>query len=272
MTSSTKGCPINVKKAGYGCIKNTFEEFTSFRGIKPTAGYITWYLSEDKLSKTLNFQDSIKGIKQALSYVQPHIGKVEFKQVGNQQDAQIVTGFYQNSDPDLPEQFGSSTLGYAYLGNGGDAFNIIGDIFLNDTDFNWTLGATRTTVDFTRIWTHECCHALGLNHQTIDETGILFPSYNPNVPIKLTQDTINGLNSIYGGLDGPEDKNPPQDNPENTRQCLLRILRELFTTKTRLNKLTEKQLVLIANEIGIQATVKDLKRNTLDKIWDEIKN
>lgn len=214
MSKSTIGCPVNVANAEYGCCQSKkTANFTSNGGIRPVEGYITWYLLDNKLSDTISKEDTIKGIEEAITYLEPHMGEVKFKQVETQREAQIVVGFYKNDDNTLPEQFGQSTLAYAFLGNGGQAFNIIGDMYFNDENFAWTLGATRTSIDFVRVWLHEALHSLGLHHQEFDSTGILFPSYNPNAPIKLTQDTINGLNSIYGGFEGPVEPEMPAEPP-----------------------------------------------------------
>lgn len=48
------------------------------------------------------------------------------------------------------------------------------------------------------------------------------------------------------------------------------FLRELFPTKSRLKKLIEPQLVHIAQSLDINASVDDLKADTLDKIWTEL--
>ena len=49
--------------------------------------------------------------------------------------------------------------------------------------------------------------------------------------------------------------------------CLFAFLPKLFTSKKKLNKLLESQLIFIANELGINAVKKDLKKDTADKIW-----
>lgn len=56
----------------------------------------------------------------------------------------------------------------------------------------------------------------------------------------------------------------------NANGCLIPFLSKLFVTKKKLNSLSETQLVFIANELGINASISDLKSNTLDKIWNLI--
>ena len=131
------------------------------------------------------------------------MGKVKFKEVDSRTEAQVVIGFYRNTDSTLPQPFETNTLAYAFLGNGGTAFNVVGDIFFNDENFNWALSPSRTVIDFIRVSLHEILHSLGYHHVTNDPTAILYPSYNPNIPIKISRDTIDGLAFTYHKFDGP---------------------------------------------------------------------
>lgn len=57
--------------------------------------------------------------------------------------------------------------------------------------------------------------------------------------------------------------------PVEPKGCL-ELLKSLFPNKTRLNKLTESQVVLIANYLGLDSTTKDLKRDTVNKVIDKL--
>jgi len=53
-------------------------------------------------------------------------------------------------------------------------------------------------------------------------------------------------------------------NPE------LALLRRIFTTEKQLFLLTERQLLEIASALNLEATIEDLKRDTVAKIWRSI--
>lgn len=270
-TIINKSCPIHIANAEYGCILNS-EKFQTEGGILPVNGKITWFYDTNKKSTTITETDIIKGIKESFALIEQYVDTniVKFEQVLNPSQAQVVIGFYNNDDVDLPQNFETTTLAYAFLGNRTTAFNIVGDVFFNDENFNWSLGTTFDSIDFIKVCVHELLHAVvGLHHQTIDNTGILFPSYNPNIPIKFIQDTINGIQSIFGK---PNDQEPdiPED-PTVVPQGCLSFLKKLFISPSELNRLKERQLIVIASELDISATKKDLKKDTLEKIWNVLK-
>lgn len=79
----------------------------------------------------------------------------------------------------------------------------------------------------------------------------------------LSQGDIKRLNELFP----PQVVEPPTEPPTG---CLGTFLPKLFTSKSRLNKLTEPQVVLIANELGIEASTSDYKRDTVNKVWTKI--
>lgn len=255
MSKFKKACPIHVRNAEYGCILNP-EKFVTEGGIIPINDTITWYFDTKKSSDSIRITDAREGIQRALSLIQAEI-RVKLVEVFTRSEAQIVLGFYKNEDPALPQQFETSTLAYAFLGNATTAFNLVGDVFLNDQHFNWALEASSTRIDLIKVCVHEILHSLGLGHQTFDSRGILYPSYSPSFPIKFTQDTLDGLHSMYGS-----NKQEPRD--------VCSIIKELFPTKRKLNRLNEPELVKLANYYGIQATTDDYKQDTLNKVWNKL--
>lgn len=48
------------------------------------------------------------------------------------------------------------------------------------------------------------------------------------------------------------------------------FLKNLFPSKYRLDQLTENQLVLISDNLGLEAAISDLKANTVETIWTEL--
>ena len=64
----------------------------------------------------------------------------------------------------------------------------------------------------------------------------------------------------------------PIDPPTTNVGCLGKFLPKLFTSKKKLEILTEAQLLVITGELGIEAKVEDLKSETVDKIWNFLIN
>jgi len=65
----------------------------------------------------------------------------------------------------------------------------------------------------------------------------------------------------------------PLDEVEETvvESDLIEFCKNIWTSKSRLNRMLEIQLVFIANSLGIEASVNDLKKETLDKVWNKIR-
>lgn len=196
----------------YGCDKD-HEEFKVSGSIIPINGYITWYADPHNLSKTISMSNVVLSVNQAFALIQPHMGKVRFKQVLNKSEAQIVIGFYNNGNPGLPHNFKDTTLAYAFLANNTNAKNIIGDMFFNEK-FSWGINHGGGNISFRKVFLHEVLHSLGMFHQTHTRTGILYPTYTANNSISITQDTINGLKHLYSKYDGPVVRPPVPNNPD----------------------------------------------------------
>lgn len=74
-----------------------------------------------------------------------------------------------------------------------------GDIHFDDDEV-WTVNGQSGTIDYTWTALHEIGHAIGLDH-ALDSAAIMWPwfeVFRPN--LKLNQDDIHGIQSIYGKL------------------------------------------------------------------------
>lgn len=109
------------------------------------------------------------------------------------------SGDYQQGDPGFGDirffgyDFGTSTLGVAYLPPPGTNFSLAGDIQFN-TGQNWNIG---THYDLFTVSMHELGHALGLGHST-SAMSVMYATYN-GIDSGLYTDDINGIRAIYGG-------------------------------------------------------------------------
>lgn len=63
---------------------------------------------------------------------------------------------------------------------------------------------------------------------------------------------------------------PPVDPTTTNVGCLGKFLPKLFTSKKKVEALTESQLLVITGELGIEAKIEDLKTETVDKVWNFI--
>ena len=132
---------------------------------------------------------------------------------------------------------------------------------------------TNTSIDFIRVAVHEVLHSLGMHHSVGIPNDILAPTYNPNVPIYFSQDTIDGLESMYGKKVTEEPTPTPEPPTVPVPSDCKSVLAKVFTSRKRLNRLLEVQLVTLAHELGLnEVTASDRKRVTLDKVFNVIHN
>lgn len=227
---------------------------TSERGISPIDGKIYWHLDENNLSPDLNKFQIIFGIENAFKDWQEFVNP-KFQPTNDIEKAAIVFRFMSNGNEELPFPFEPSTLAYAFFPEE-ESLGIHSDIYMNDF-FNWKIMHTESGYNMYKVIVHEIGHALGLDHSE-DESDIMFPSYQPNDNVNITQDTIEGISLLYGDVEGDGDNS------------VLEFLRTVFNNEKELSKLYERDLVQIANYIGIESKEADRKSDTVNLILQKI--
>nr|Q9GKE1.1 RecName: Full=Matrix metalloproteinase-27; Short=MMP-27; Flags: Precursor [Tupaia belangeri]AAG44844.1 matrix metalloproteinase-27 [Tupaia belangeri] len=187
--------------------------------------------------------------------------------------ADIMIAFRTRVHGRCPRYFDGplGVLGHAFppgLGLGGDTHF--------DEDENWT----KDTAGFSLflVAAHEFGHALGLSHSN-DQTALMFPNYVSLDPSKypLSQDDIDGIQSIYGGLPttpskpkGP--KIPHACDPDLTFDAITNIRREVMFFKGRhlwriYHDITDVEFELIASFWpSLPADLQAAYENPRDKI------
>ncbi|XP_074153587.1 stromelysin-1-like [Sminthopsis crassicaudata] len=130
-------------------------------------------------------------------------------------EADIMISFAVQEHGDfIPFDGPGGVLGHAYPP--GPKMN--GDVHLDD-DEKWTKDTTG--VNLFLVAAHEFGHSLGLFHST-DTKALMYPVYNTNTDLTkflLSQDDIDGIQSLYGFPDGPvpptksADTEKPEEKP-----------------------------------------------------------
>ncbi|XP_003472573.1 matrix metalloproteinase-27 [Cavia porcellus] len=107
-----------------------------------------------------------------------------------------------------------------------------------DEDENWTI-KNATGFNLFLVAAHEFGHSLGLSHSS-DERALMFPNYVTLDPSKypLSQDDINGIQSIYGVLPTApvktkETRVPHACDPDLTFDAITTLRREIMFFKGR---------------------------------------
>lgn len=220
--------------------------------ILPIDGKIYWHIDNftwdmDKFEVILTFEKMFRKIQ---PYFVP-----EFVSTSSPAESQITLRFRKNGDADLPEPFDSGTLAYAYLANNTDSKGYASDVFFND-GYTWTEMHSDNSISLLKVAVHEVLHACGMHHSDNPED-ILFWQYQNNDSIVFSQDTIEAIYKEYGF---------PGGNEDDHQYLLHQKYADVFQSWGMLSRLLERQLVKMAFQLRLTASVDDLKRDTIDKI------
>ncbi|XP_066103775.1 matrix metalloproteinase-27 [Saccopteryx bilineata] len=196
--------------------------------------------------------------------------------------ADIMIAFRTRIHGQCPRYFDGplGVLGHAFppgLGIGGDTHF--------DEDENWTKDGAGFNLFL--VAAHEFGHSLGLSHSN-DQTALMYPNYVSLDPNKypLSQDDINGIQSIYGGLPKAPAKPrrptaPHACDPDLTFDAITTFRREVMFFKGRhlwrtYCDITDVEFELISSfwptlPADIHAAYENPKDNILvfkdDKFW-----
>lgn len=226
---------------------------TAGSGITPKNGKILWHLQEQGLSKDMDKYKIIFAISEGFRRWQQHFPQ-QLEATGDINEAAIIIKFRTNENRDLPIKFKPGVLAYAFFPSG-ESKGLPSDVFLND-GYNWGEMHKAGQIFLLKVFIHELGHSFGLHHSDIKED-ILYWQYQPNNEINITDDTILGIQKLYG-----EVKTAEPEPKTNT------LLEQVYAVRGQkfLEDLIEDELIIIASSLGIDAHKEDLKADTVQKI------
>jgi len=248
-------------KCGHDIKPLSFREIISNRRLNVVDGKIKWHIVN--FTPDMEKYKVILAFEQAFKIWQKVFYPIEFEPTSNKAEAQVILQF-----DDGAGRFEPNVLAYAFAPANGRS-----NVWFNDK-YNWGDMHDATHISLLKVAVHELGHSANLHHHNIKE-GILFPMYQPNNDIIIVQDSINGIRHIYGKIMDaltPEEPDVPEipddkPKPDDVNQ-VIEFIKVLFPNKVRLRNLTEIQLLEIATKLDIMAKISDLKKDTIDKIYN----
>jgi predicted Zn-dependent protease len=200
------------------CTESKQTAFTT-AGNKFTVPVIYWHLADTTTDMTgIAVIEAFRG---AFAAWQPYLNPV-LESTSEIDKANIIINFAIDGDDDLPEPFGApGVLAYAYF-----PVNNFSSMWFDDSE-NWGEMHTSTRIYLKKVVVHELGHSLGLGH-TQAKDDVMRAYYEPDNYIRISQDSIDGLASLYGEVVAePEPEPEPEPRipqPPASGGCMVPIV------------------------------------------------
>lgn len=242
---------------------------TASSGIAPIEGVIYWHVAN--FTEDMDKFKILFAFERAFSKWQTHFSPIRFESTDDRSKAAIVMHFKQNGDRDLPESFAQNVLAYAFFPQG-ESLGVHSDMYLNDA-LNWSEFHAVGAYNLWKVVVHELGHSFGLEHST-DIRDIMYPSYQPNDEVNITQDTIDGITKLYGKIqerltpkpepvpvpvppkpeeEGEEPSIEPEKEPEGSFcEEFLDFFRSFFQFPWQVRRLNQARLYSIVEKIEME--------------------
>lgn len=155
---------------------------------------IKWHVAEESFTKDIDKYKQILAFEKGFKILAPCFYPISFDSTSDRKEAPIEMFFKHPRDKSLPEKFDKGVLAYAYLPQG-NPLGIESNIYFND-EVTWSSIHKKDKFSLLKVFIHEVLHALGLQHSSIKED-IMYPSYQPNNDIVISQDTKDSIRRLY---------------------------------------------------------------------------
>lgn len=281
-----KNLEINFNEVQYACQKQggLYKEdikTSDWGGITPIGGKIYWHLEEASITKDMPKYKVLFAINEGFRLWQKHFN-ISLEPTNDARKAAIIIRFRNNGAKDLPEAFAPNVLAYAFFPYK-ESLGLHADVYMNDA-VNWAEMHKSGYINLMKVFVHELGHSFGLHHSDFQHD-IMFWRYQPNNSINIGHDTVDGIEKLYGEVkneepnDDPTKEDPkedpkeePKDDPVDSDTIIRAFLNKLTEIRgdAMLSDLREDELLIIAEVLGIEATKKDKKKDTVAKLMQLI--
>lgn len=252
------------------CFKGVKENYGTIipnQYLEPIGGKFLWHIDENSLTKDMEKYKTIYAFEQAFKKWDELISPIKFQATGVLKEAQIVIRFKNNGDADLPYKFEEGVLAYAFAPSG-KSLGMHADMYLNDS-WQWDEIHKAGSIYLFKVVVHELGHILNLNHNTVDIKDIMFPVYQPNGDVVMTNDTRQGIADIYGKF-GVTFK-PLGGNSVGINTEAKALLKSMFKSTSDLARLSIGQVATLGSYLGLFFTSKLSHNKKCDMILALIK-
>ena len=258
-----------LTKRATACEMSQVAEFKLGSGRAYTVPVIYWHLAEH--TPDLDAAGNIESFRKAFADWQPLLDPIKLESTSDPRKANITIYFAVNGDRDLPIPFSGSTLAYAYF-----PIRNKSKMYFNDA-YEWGMMHDAQHTNLRKVATHEIGHSLNIGHSVV-RGDIMEAVYAPNNEVKLTKDTWDAVEALYGPLkrrlrqNNPERPRPapkPEEPGVQLSQETKAILAIIFPNKYALYRLTPAQLVVLAKHLKLNAG--GGRRVLVEKIYSVIR-
>lgn len=252
---------------GFKCAhatKSNYSVITPGQHLKPIGGKITWHVDENSLTPDMEKYKVLFAFEQAFNKWAEVLTPITFQPVAAINDAQIVIKFKNNGDTDLPYQFDSTTLAYAFAPQD-TSLGLHADMFFNDA-YKWDEIHKAGSIYLFKVVVHELGHCLNIGHQTSDIQDIMYPIYQPVGNVIINSDTRKGIHDLYKQY-GVQDTSTPGATQDKE---VLQFIKSMYKIKSDLLRLTTSQMNSLASSLGVTFLNKENIQSRINKLWAKI--
>jgi len=227
--------------------------------LKPASdGVYYWHLELHNINTDLELYKIVYAFDRAINGVGgKYYHPLRFVSTPDPDKAQLKMKFRDPGAPDLPFPFQEETIAYAfYPGYGYDGVSYF------NNKWDWADSNSFGRVNLEPIIAHEVLgHNFNISHNEHDDKCVMFPYDQRLDEIEFRGPSLEAMDLLYGKLKAQYGGNSGISHID--------LFKELFTSKSSINKLTSKQCAYVLRKLGIEAP--RYKKNKVAAIYDALK-